>query len=114
MATEMDVLIVLCMAPDLAVADRLAATLVESGKAACVNILAPCRSVYRWHGEIESANEVPLLIKTTSGRYSELEAAIRFEHPYEVPEIVAIPLVAGLPAYLGWVRAETAGGGCDA
>ena len=110
----MDVLIVLCMASDLAVADRIAATLVESGKAACVNVLAPCRSVYRWRGEVERADEIPLLIKTTSERYSEIEAAIRLEHPYEVPEIVAIPLVAGLPAYLGWVRAETARGGCDA
>ena len=93
--------------PDLAVADRLADLLVQRQLAACVNILAPCRSVYRWQGAIEDAEEVPLLIKTTAARYAELEATIRARHPYELPEIVAVPIAHGLPGYLAWVAAAT-------
>ena len=69
--------------------------------------LAPCRSVYRWKGAVESAEEHPMLIKTTRGRYAPLEAAIRAGHPYELPEIIAVPLAAGFSAYLDWVAAET-------
>ena len=65
------------------------------------------QSIYRWQGAIESASEVPLLIKTTAGRYSELETAIRALHPYDVPEIIALPIAQGLPAYLDWLAAET-------
>ena len=100
-------LIVLTNLPDAASARTLAALLVEQRLAACVNILAPCRSVYRWQGKIEDASEVPLLIKTTAARYAALEAAIRAGHPYELPEIVAVPLASGLPEYLAWVAAET-------
>jgi periplasmic divalent cation tolerance protein len=103
----MDTLLVISNLPDRASADRLAQALVERRLAACVNILAPCRSVYRWQGALESAEEHPLLIKTTADRYSALEEAIRGLHPYELPEIVAVPLSAGLPAYLNWVAAET-------
>lgn len=103
----MDVLLVFTNLPDAAAARALAAALVEARLAACVNILAPCRSVYRWQGGIEEADEVPLLIKTTAARYAELEAAIRARHPYELPEIVAVPVAHGLPAYLAWVGAET-------
>jgi periplasmic divalent cation tolerance protein len=103
-------LLVLTSLPDDASARTLAADLVEQRLAACVNILAPCASVYRWQGGIETAAEVPLLIKTTRTRYAELEAAIRALHPYELPEIVAVPVVLGLPGYLGWIAAETAAG----
>ena len=103
----MSALIVLTQLPDREAAARLAAALVEERLAACVNILAPCRSVYRWQGKPEYAEEVPLLIKTTAARYVELEAAIRARHPYELPEIVAVPLSRGLPAYLDWVATET-------
>jgi periplasmic divalent cation tolerance protein len=103
----MDTLLVISNLPDRASADRLAQALVERRLAACVNILAPCRSVYRWQGALESAEEHPLLIKTTADRYSALEEAIRGLHPYELPEIVAVPLSAGLPEYLNWVAAET-------
>jgi periplasmic divalent cation tolerance protein len=103
----MDTLLVISNLPDRASADRLAQALVERRLAACVNILAPCRSVYRWQGALESAEEHPLLIKTTADRYSALEEAIRGLHPYELPEIVAVPLTAGLPEYLTWVAAET-------
>ena len=100
-------LLVLTNLPDQASARALAATLVTERLAACVNLLAPCRSIYRWQGAIESAEEVPLLIKTTSERYAALEAAIRAGHPYELPEIIAVPVEHGLPEYLAWVAAET-------
>ncbi len=103
----MEVLLVLTNLPNADAARALADHLVSARLAACVNILAPCRSVYRWQGRIEDAEEVPLLIKTSADRYPALEAAIRAQHPYELPEIVAVPLSHGLPAYLGWVAAET-------
>jgi periplasmic divalent cation tolerance protein len=65
------------------------------GLAACVNILAPVQSVYRWQGKIQRDAEIPLLIKTTQGRYQELEQAIAEAHPYDVPEIIALPITAG-------------------
>ena len=83
--------------------------LVEARLVACANVLAPCTSVYRWQGVVETASEVPVLMKTTRARYPELEAAIRARHPYELPEIVAVPVEHGLPAYLDWVAVETGG-----
>ena len=103
----MEALLVLTNLPDAASANALAEHLVSARLAACVNILAPCRSVYRWQGKVETAEEVPLLIKTDAARYGELEAAIRARHPYELPEIVAVPICRGLPAYLDWLAAET-------
>ena len=100
-------LIVLTNLPDPDTAEALARTLITQRLAACVNILAPCRSIYRWDGEVESASEVPVLIKTTRDRYAALETAIRSQHPYELPEIVAVPVEQGLAGYLGWVDAET-------
>lgn len=102
-----NVLIVLTNCPDTEVADRLARTLVEQKLAACVNRLPAVNSVYRWQGAVERAIEVPLLIKSTRERLPEIQEVIRALHPYEVPEIVAIPVVAGLPAYLRWVVDET-------
>ncbi len=72
-----------------------------------MNILAPCTSVYRWNDAVETATEVPLLVKTTLARYPALQAALTEAHPYELPEIIAVPLQEGLPAYLAWVGAET-------
>jgi periplasmic divalent cation tolerance protein len=102
------VLIVSTACPDAEVADRIATAVVEQGLAACVHRLAPVVSIYRWRGAVEHAQEVPLLIKTTRERYGELEQALRLLHPYELPEIVAWPIVAGLPAYLRWVAESTA------
>jgi periplasmic divalent cation tolerance protein len=102
-----EVLLVLTNLPDAESADRLARQLIEQRAAACVNRLAPCVSTYRWQSEIESATEVPLLIKTTRAAYPRLEQAIRAAHPYELPEIVAVSVDQGLPAYLDWVRLET-------
>lgn len=103
----MNTLLVVTNLPDQESAEQLARKLIAARVAACVNILAPCRSVYRWQGEVGSATEVPLLIKTAEDRYAALEAAIREGHPYELPEIVALPIACGLPDYLAWVAAET-------
>lgn len=103
----MDTLLVLTNLPDAYSAHALAGALVEARLAACVSILAPCRSVYRWQGKTENAEEVPVLIKTTAARYAALEAAIRARHPYELPEIIAVPVDRGLPEYLDWVSSET-------
>lgn len=102
-----DTLLVMSNLPDRASAEKLAHVLIDERLAACVNVLSPCRSVYRWKGGIEDAEEFPVLIKTTRERYAALEAAVRKHHPYELPEIIALPLAAGLPAYLDWVAAET-------
>jgi periplasmic divalent cation tolerance protein len=101
-----EVWLVICNAPDAAAARTIAALVVETGAAACVNIMAPCESVYHWQGVVERALEVPMLIKTTRDKYAALEAMIRANHSHEVPEIIAVPLTAGFPAYMDWVRAE--------
>ena len=102
-----DACLVITNLPDRESAGRLAHALIESRLAACINILSPCTSVYRWQGKTEDAEEFPVLIKTSRERYAALEAAIREAHPYELPEIIAVPLAAGLPAYLDWVDSET-------
>jgi periplasmic divalent cation tolerance protein len=106
----MDNLLVITNLPDRASAENLAAQLIERRLAACVNILAPCSSVYRWQGEIQRDEEHPLLIKTAQDRYADLEALIRANHPYELPEIVAVSIVHGLPTYLQWIVSETRAG----
>jgi periplasmic divalent cation tolerance protein len=100
-------LLVLTNLPDRAAAERIAELLIGQRLAACVNILAPCRSVYRWKGAVQHDEEHPMLIKTTAERYGALEQALRGAHPYELPEIIAVPIERGLPAYLDWVAAET-------
>jgi periplasmic divalent cation tolerance protein len=102
-----EALVILTNCPDDAVADRIARALVEQGLAACVNRLPAVQSTYRWQGAVERATETPLLIKTTRMRYTEVEQAIRALHPYEVPEIIAVPIEAGLAAYLRWIVDET-------
>ena len=102
-----DVLLVLTNVPDEASAKTIARVVVEGKYAACVNVLPAVQSIYRWQGALEEATEVTLLIKTTRERYGELEAAIKGAHPYDVPEIIAMPVVAGLPSYLSWVVSET-------
>jgi periplasmic divalent cation tolerance protein len=100
-------MIVITNVPDRAVADKIAHALVDQKLAACVNILAPCSSVYRWQGNVETATEIPLLIKTRADIYAEVEAAIKDLHPYELPEIVAVPVVQGSPEYLDWINGST-------
>jgi periplasmic divalent cation tolerance protein len=104
----MSALLVLTSLPDRASAERLAEALLEQKLAACVNILAPCRSVYRWKDAVQRDDEHPMLIKTSAARYPALEQAIRAGHPYELPEIIAVSVERGLPAYIEWVEVETA------
>lgn len=101
-----EVLLLMTNVPDREHAQRIAQALIESRNAACVNILPECTSVYHWQGKVENANEVPLLIKTTRSSYNSAEELIRSLHPYELPEIIAVSVVAGLPAYLKWVAEE--------
>ncbi|MCT9073957.1 divalent-cation tolerance protein CutA [Cupriavidus gilardii] len=102
------VLVVITTLPDEDSAAALTRALLEARVAACVNRMPACESQYWWQGTIETARELPLLIKTTRACYDALEAAIRHHHPYDVPEIVALPVQAGLPAYLDWVVQQTA------
>ena len=103
----MEPLLILTNVPDRPTAEKLASALVESGAAACVNVMAACHSIYRWQGKVETAEEIPLLIKTTMSAYSRLEQIIRSLHPYALPEIIAVPITNGLPEYLAWVVQET-------
>lgn len=102
-----DVLLVLTNVPDEVTAHTMARRVVGDRLAACVNVLPAVRSIYQWEGKVEETVEVTLLIKSTQDRYAALEAAIRKAHPYDVPEIIAMPVAAGLPAYLNWVVSET-------
>ncbi len=95
--------------PDLATAQRLAERMVGEKLAACVNIVPAVRSVYEWHGALQHDEECLLYIKTRAERYAALEEALRRHHPYELPEIIAVPIEAGLPAYLAWVDQQTEG-----
>jgi periplasmic divalent cation tolerance protein len=106
-SSGMDTLLVFTNLPDRAAAEQLAQILIERRLAACVNLMAPCRSVYHWQGVTETAEEVPVLIKTTAARYASLQQAIVDMHPYELPEIIAVPVTHGLPAYLSWVADNT-------
>lgn len=101
------ILVVMVNMPDPESAQRIATAIVEQRLAACANVMAPCRSVYRWRGEVETADETPVFFKTTRAAYPALEASVRAAHPYELPEIVALPVAAGLPAYLAWIADET-------
>ena len=95
----METLLVLTNCPDEEAANTIALAIVEARLAACVNI-------YRWQGRVESATEIPLMIKSTAASYPALQETIRALHPYEIPEIIALPIEHGLPAYLNWVAEE--------
>jgi periplasmic divalent cation tolerance protein len=85
------------------IARKAARGLVEERLAACANIVPQIESIYHWLGKIESGNEVLVIFKTTREKYPALEQRLRALHPYEVPEIVALEIEAGLPAYLDWI-----------
>lgn len=103
----MDALLCLCTCPDPATARQLADTLVGERLAACVNIVPGLRSVYRWQGTTHCDEETLLLIKTTRARYPALQARLPQLHPYELPELVAVEVADGLPAYLRWLAEST-------
>ena len=100
-----DVLVVFITTP-LADAPRIAKAIVEQRLAACVNIVPGIRSIYRWQGKIEDEPEALLVAKTARDRFDALRDGVKQLHPYTVPEIIALPVVAGSPEYLAWVSAE--------
>jgi periplasmic divalent cation tolerance protein len=93
--------------PDSESARSIARALIDVRLAACVNILPAMQSIYRWQGAVEEVSEVAVVIKTTEDLYPQLEEALAKLHPYDIPEILALPIVAGLPAYLDWIESET-------
>ena len=103
------VLVVLATFPNRESARQIGTILVEKQLAACVNISPEIQSIYRWEGEIQSETEAMAVIKTTVDRFELLEATLRDLHPYEVPEIIALPVEAGSRGYLDWVRESTCG-----
>lgn len=103
MATP-DYQLVITTCPDDELAKSLATALVGEGLAACVNILPSVRSIYRWQGRIESAEERLLIIKSRVEDYPAVERRITALHSYELPEVIAVPIVNGLPAYLAWLE----------
>ena len=96
--------IVHCTCPDQTTAVQIAEALVSEQLAACVHILPGIQSIYRWKGQLEHDEEVLVLIKSRTDKFDELEQAIRHLHPYELPEIVAVSIEAGLPDYLKWIN----------
>jgi periplasmic divalent cation tolerance protein len=106
--TSSNALVVLCTCPDLALAEQLAGGLVEAGLAACVNILPQIRSIYRWDGKLQNDLEVLLIVKTTGAAYPGLERWLLENHPYDVPEVLALPVTAGADAYLSWLTESSA------
>lgn len=104
----MQALLVLCTCPDAASAATIAETLVAERRAACVTRLPGARSVYRWQGAVEQADEVQLLIKTTRAGFEALRARLYALHPYDVPEILAVPVETGHTPYLDWLTAQVA------
>ena len=100
--------VVLITAPDADTGSRLARTLVSEGLAACVNLVPGIRSIFRWEGEVQEEQEVLLLVKTRSDRCEALAARVRDLHPYDLPEVLALPAVGGSETYLDWVRSESA------
>lgn len=95
--------LVLCTLPDAAIAGRVANALVEERLAACVNLIPGLQSIYLWEGEIQSDPEVLALIKTTAAGFDALRQRLRALHPYELPEIIAVPLADGDADYLAWI-----------
>ncbi len=98
-----DPIIVLCTVPDEDTAERIAGTLVSEKLAACVNIVPGITSVYHWKGAVERGRELLLIIKSGQGAYPALESRVRTLHPYELPEVIAVPIGNGLPEYLDWI-----------
>lgn len=107
MKTSDDIRLLYCTCPDADTAQRIARALVESGQAACVNIIPGLRSVYRWQGAVQEDAEYLLLIKTQVARVASLTESILSLHPYELPEVIAVPVLAGHAPYLDWVRDST-------
>lgn len=102
-----DARVVLVTAPDVTAAERLVRALVEERLAACGSIVPGVVSIYHWQGETQRAQEVQILLKTNEARVGALLDRVPALHPYEVPEVLVLPVTAGLGAYLEWVRRES-------
>jgi len=100
-------ILVLCTCPSLSEADAVATALLEERLAACVNRLPGIKSLYRWKGRVTHDDEILLLIKTSADLFERLEKTIKTHHPYETPEIIAVPIVAGSTEYLRWIEEST-------
>lgn len=98
--------LVITTCPDMAVAEAVAGTLVGEGLAACVNILPGAHSIYEWKGRIERESECVLLIKSRADRMAALQSRLLEEHPYELPELIAVPIEEGLAPYLTWIDTQ--------
>jgi periplasmic divalent cation tolerance protein len=107
MTFDIGALLVIATVPDENLAVKITESLLQQRLAACVHALPMGTSRYRWQGRIETSPEITLLIKSTADRYAELAAEIKCLHPYDVPEIIALPINIGLPAYLNWIKNET-------
>jgi periplasmic divalent cation tolerance protein len=106
-----DALIVFVTVPTRADGERIGEALVGERLAACVNVLGPVRSIYRWQGEVCRDDEHVLMIKCTRARYAALEARVKALHTYDVPEVIALPIEMGSAAYLAWIESMTADAG---
>ena len=102
-----DSIVILVTAGSEAEAEKIATALVEEQLAACVNILSPIRSIYRWEGKVADDREWLLLIKTRAECFAAVEARVKALHSYQVPEVIALPIVAGAEGYMRWLRGET-------
>ena len=103
MLDEIKFLVIFCTCPDQETAQKIAHRLVEDRLAACVNIVPALTSVYAWQGKICQDSEVLLIIKTVQSQWDDLQQKIREIHPYQVPEIIAMPIIEGSEAYLNWI-----------
>jgi periplasmic divalent cation tolerance protein len=103
----MEVLVVTCTFPDHEIAWRISRAAVEQGLAACATLIPEAKSIYRWKGQIETAQETAVTFKTARDRLEALRTFVLSEHPYEVPELIAWPVSDGTPEYLAWVEAST-------
>ena len=103
-----DAVVILVTAGSEAEAELIAKALVEEQLAACVNILSPVRSVYRWEGKVSDDREWLLLIKTRAERFAAVETKVKALHSYQVPEVIALPIVAGAEGYMRWLRESVA------
>ena len=104
---EAEIRVVMITAPDREVGARLARALVDEGLAACVNLVPEIRSFYRWQGEVQDDAEVLLIAKTRSDRCEALAARVKALHPYELPEVVVLPIEGGGDRYLAWILSES-------
>lgn len=104
--SNQETILVLTNVPDEHCAKEIAEALIKLELAACVNILSPCLSIYRWKDNVERSTEIPIMIKTNKNQYIEIEKIILKLHPYELPEIITLNISGGLPAYLQWVNAQ--------